>query len=199
MIPFRGQQGVIVRASEAGRISAMMNIFAFAVVLLFGVTASAQTAPIKIRVVYDATNASSSVVAPLLIQKIAVQPKFFTVASGDDKSMSVIIDCYRGSANDPYSCFYTASKWHGIAESFLGGAIAVKKTADEAATALFVSILQDVVERWNSTERRMLIGELEACLALTESSCAVPDPLVPELKAKSINLSQYAHSGGLKP
>jgi hypothetical protein len=45
----------------------------------------------------------------------------------------------------------------------------------------------------------MLIGELETCLALTESSCAVPEPLVPELKAKSINLSQYARSRGLKP
>ncbi len=177
----------------------MKNIFAFAVALLLGTTASAQTAPVKIRVVYDTTDASSSVVAPLLIQKIAAQPKFFTVVNGDEKNMSIIADCYRGSANDPYSCFYTAHKLHGITESFLGGAIVVKKSAEEAATALFASILQDVAERWNSTERRMLIGELETCLALTESSCAVPEPLVPELKAKSINLSQYARSRGLKP
>jgi hypothetical protein len=177
----------------------MKNIFAFAVILLFGATASAQTAPVKVRVVYDTTDASSSVVASLLIQKIAAQPKFFTVVNGDERNMSIIVECYRGSANDPYSCFYTASKWHGITESFLGGAIVVKKTAEETATTLFTSILQDVVERWNSTERRMLIGELETCLALTESSCAVPEPLVPELKAKSINLSQYLRSGGLKP
>lgn len=177
----------------------MKNILTFAVILLFGATASAQTAPVKIRVVYDKADASSSVVAPLLIQKIAAQPKFFTVVNGDEKNMSIIVDCYRGSVNDPYSCFYTAHKLHGITESFLGGAIVVKKSAEEAATALFASILQDVAERWNSTERRMLIGELETCLALTESSCAVPEPLVPELKAKSINLSQYARSGGLKP
>jgi hypothetical protein len=178
----------------------MKNILAFAAVLLLVATASAQTdQPIKIRVVYDTTDAGSSAVAPLLIQKIAAQPKFFTVVKGDDKNMSVIADCYKETASDPYSCFYAASKLHVITQSFLGGAIVVKRTAEEAATALFVSIMQDVVERWNSTERHMLIGELETCLALTESSCAVPEPLVPELKVKSINLSQYVRTGGLKP
>jgi hypothetical protein len=167
--------------------------------VVFGATASAQTSPIKIRVVYDSTDASSSSVARLLIQKIAAQPKFFTVVSGDEKDMSVIADCYKETSNDPYSCFYITSKLHMASQAFLGGAIVVKKTAEEAATALFASIFRDVVERWNSTERRMLIGELETCLALTESSCAVPKPLVAELKAKSINLSQYARSGGMKP
>ena len=113
--------------------------------------------------------------------------------------MSVVADCYKEPTSEPYSCFYASSKLHGITQSFLGGAIVVKKTAEEAATALFASILQDVVERWNSTDRRMLIGELETCLALTETSCAVPTPLIPELKVKSINLSQYMRSGGLKP
>jgi hypothetical protein len=177
----------------------MKNIFALAVVLLLVATASAQTAPIKIRVIYDTEDASSSAVTPLLIQKIAAHPKSFTVVKGDEKDMSVIADCYRETLNDPYSCFYSAGKVHAATQSFFGGAIVVKKTAEEAATALFTSILQDIGDRWNSTERRMLIGELEVCLALTESSCAVPKPLVSELKSKSINLSQYARRGGLKP
>jgi hypothetical protein len=177
----------------------MKNILAFGAILLFVVPMSAQTfQPIRIRVVYDATEASSAAVAPLLIQKITAQPKFFTVVNGDEKDMSVIADCYKETANDPYSCFYTSSKLHPFTQPFLGGAIVVKKTAEEAATTLFASILQDVVERWNSTDRRMLIGELETCLALTETSCAVPVPLIPELKVKSINLSQYMRSGGLK-
>ena len=76
--------------------------FSFAAVLLFTATASAQTdQPIKIRVIYDTTDASSSAVAPLLIQKIAAQPKFFAVVKGDERSMSIITDCYRGSADDP--------------------------------------------------------------------------------------------------
>ncbi len=44
----------------------------------------------------------------------------------------------------------------------------------------------------------MLIDELETCLALTESSCAVPNPLQAELKTKSINLSQYMRNSILK-
>jgi hypothetical protein len=47
--------------------------------------------------------------------------------------------------------------------------------------------------------RANAIENLEACLMLTQSSCKVPDPLVPELKVKIINLSQYLqHGGGLK-
>lgn len=174
----------------------------FAAILLLSATASAQTAlPIKIRVIYDTTDASSSAVAPLLIQKIAAQPKFFTVVKGDERNMSIITDCYRGSDDDPYySCFYTASEWHGtIDQALLGGAIVVKKSAEDAATALFASIFLDVAERWNSTDRSMLIGELETCLTLAESRCAVPETLVPELKARSISLAEYLRRGGPKP
>ena len=33
---------------------------------------------------------------------------------------------------------------------------------------------------------------------LTQSSCKVPDSLVPDLKTKIINLSQYLQKGSLK-
>ena len=46
--------------------------------------------------------------------------------------------------------------------------------------------------------RANAIENLEACLMLTQSSCKVPDPLVPELKLKIVNLSQYLQNGGLK-
>jgi hypothetical protein len=168
--------------------------------LLLASTASAQThQPIKVRVVYDTTDASSSAVAPLLIQRIAAQPKFFAIVKSGEQDMSVVADCYRDTMKDPYSCFYATSEINGINESFLGGAVVVKKSAQEAATALFASILLDVSQRWNATNRRILIGELESCLTLTESSCAVPALLVSELKTKSINLSQYMRMGGLKP
>jgi len=169
-------------------------------VLFLAASASAQTGkPLTIKVVYDTTDASSSAVAPPLIQKIAAQPKFFTVVNGDAKDISVIADCYRPTPNDSYSCYYVATKWLASNQSLLGGAVVVQKSAEEAATAIFASLLQDVAERWNNTDRQMLIAELETCLALTESSCAVPDPLQAELKTKSINLSQYMRKGGLKP
>lgn len=177
----------------------MKNILAFTAVLLFVASTSAQSGYVKIQVLYDKTDTNSSAVGPLLMQKFAASPKVFTLVKDEEKNISVIVECYRDTSNDPYSCFYVANKVHASTQSFLGGAIVVKKTAEETATALFVSVLQDIVERWNSTERRMLIGELETCLALTESGCAVPEPLVSELKAKSINLSQYLRRGGLKP
>jgi hypothetical protein len=50
---------------------------------------------------------------------------------------------------------------------------------------VFGSILQDVAERWNTTNRTILISELETCLALTESSCAVPTPFIIAVAASS--------------
>jgi hypothetical protein len=174
------------------------NIFAFAAILLFVTTASAQTAPIKVRILYDTTYATSSAVAPLLVRKIAAQPTLFTVVNGNDRNLSIMVDCHVESVNNSYSCFYAANKWLGSSQAFLGGAGIVTSSPEDAATALFASILV-VLDRWNSTDRRMLISELENCLALTESSCTVPESLITELKVKSINLSQYDRIGGLKP
>ena len=178
----------------------MKNILAFAAILLFVTTASAQTAPIKVRILYDTTSAtSSSAVAPLLIRKIRVaQPTLFTVVNSDERNLSIIVDCHMETVNNSYSCFYTATKWLGSSQALLGGAGIVTSSAEDAATALFASITL-VLERWNRTDRRMLISALENCLALTESSCAVPESLIPELKVKSINLSQYYRIGVLEP
>ena len=173
----------------------MKKTLAFAAVLLFATTASAQTAPIKVRILYDTTYATSSAVAPLLIQKIAAQPTLFTVVDSSERNLSIIVDCRIESVNNSYSCFYAANKWLGSSQAFLGGAGIVTRSAEDAATALFASIML-VLERWNSTDRRMQISELENCLALTESSCTVPESLMPELKVKSINLSQYERIGG---
>jgi hypothetical protein len=174
------------------------NTLAFAAVLLFVTTASAQTAPIKVRILYDRTYATSSAVAPLLIRKIAAQPALFTVVDSNERNLSIIVDCHIESANNSYSCFYAANKWLGSSQAFLGGAGIVTSSAEDAATALFASIML-ILDRWNGTDRRMLISELENCLALTESSCTVPESLMPELRVKSINLSRYERIGGLKP
>ena len=136
--------------------------------------------------------------APLLIQKIAAQPTLFTVVNNNERNLSILVDCHVESDINSYSCFYAANKWLGSSQALLGGAGIVTRSAEDAATALFASIML-VLERWNSTDRRMLISELENCLALTESSCTVPESLVPSLKVKSINLSQYNRIGGIKP
>lgn len=178
----------------------MKIIFGLAAFVFLTTAVSAQSGkPVRVRIVYAKEDANSSAVGPLLVQRFAAQPTLFTVVNGDDKDLAIVADCYRETASDPYSCFYVATEWLGSTQALLGAAVVVQKSAEQAANSLFADILQDVVERWNGTNHRMLIGELETCLALTESSCAVPDPLVAELKTKSINLSQYMRKGALKP
>jgi hypothetical protein len=177
----------------------MKIMLGFGAFIFFATSEIAQSGkPVRVRVVYDKADPSSSSVAPMLLRLFAAQPKLFIVADGEDKDLAIVSDCYRETLNDAYSCFYVATKWIGSTQALLGAAVVVQKSAEQAANSLFADILQDVVERWNSTDRQMLINELETCLMLTESSCAVPDPLVAELKTKSINLSQYMRKGGLK-
>jgi hypothetical protein len=65
-------------------------------------------------------------------------------------------------------------------------------------TTFWRRFAEDIVERWDGMVRANAVENLEACLMLTQSTCKVPDPLVPELKAKIVNLSQYLQHGDLK-
>src|SRR5271167_1105254 len=103
--------------------------------LLFMTTASAQTAPIKVRILYDMTYAPSSAVAPLLIQKIAAQPKLFTVVNSTERNLSIMVDCSVESVNNSYECFYAARKLLGSSEAFLGASGIVTSSAEDAAAA----------------------------------------------------------------
>ena len=63
----------------------MKSILISALFAFCALPCSAQSGPIlKVRVVYDAQDAASAAVAPLLIQKIAAQPKFFKIV--DDRA-----------------------------------------------------------------------------------------------------------------
>ena len=79
----------------------------------------------------------------------------------------------------------------------MGGGVNATKTADEMANGFLASVARDVYENMNNAIRSNTVEGLEACLFLTQSSCAVPETLAPELKAKTINLSQYLQRGGL--
>jgi hypothetical protein len=79
----------------------------------------------------------------------------------------------------------------------MGGGVYVSKTAGDIARQFVASIAQDIVENMNSTVRSNAKESLESCLFLTQSSCAVPDDLALELKARTINLSQYLQKGSL--
>ena len=72
------------------------------------------------------------------------------------------------------------------------------KTANEIADGFLASVAQDIVEGLSHATRTNAVENLEACLFLSQSSCAVSEVLAPELKVRTINLSQYLQKGGLK-
>jgi len=65
------------------------------------------------------------------------------------------------------------------------------KNADDMATRILGSIAQDVLERYNDTDKENLRQGLEACLLLTDSKCNVPNPLQKEFGATQLTLGQY--------
>src|SRR5437879_8607253 len=85
---------------------------------------------------------------------------------------------------EPYVCFYTTHYVGGTTKTFMGGGVYVGKTAGDIADNFVTSVAQDFVEHWDEITRTNAIEMLESCLFLTQSSCAVPERVQPELKMK---------------
>jgi hypothetical protein len=174
-------------------------VFATAVVLL-SVQCFAKDEPIKISTITNDGDPSSVEVMKLFRQKIGSHENLFKVVDNSDPSVGLLFmeDCMPRQATEPYVCFYTTHYVGGTGKTFMGGGIYVGKTAGDIADNFVASVAQDIVERWGSISRSNAIEMLEACLFLTQSSCAVPDRLATELKVKVLNMSQYMQKGGLK-
>lgn len=172
----------------------MKRTFGF-LLLLFPLIASAQ---IKIFTVTDETTPASAEVMKSLRQELSAHPKQFQLVGQANPDLIVQADCIPRQTTEPYVCFYTANYAGTVSKTMLGGGIYAAKTSANVALNFLSSIAQDIAERWNSTIRSNAIDTLESCLFLTQSSCAVPATLVPELKVKTLNLSQYLQKGGLK-
>lgn len=156
---------------------------------------------IKVATITDESDPASKAVMTDLRSRIKDHPKQFTLVSTQDSDLSLLVqtDCVpQKTKTDVFACFYTAHYAGATTKTFMGGGIYAAATSGEVADNFLMSIAQDIAERWNTTVRTNAIGNLETCLALTQSSCKVPDPLEPELKTKIINLSQYLQKGGLK-
>jgi hypothetical protein len=169
-------------------------------VILVSVLSYAKADPIKVSTITNATEPSSVEVMKLFRQELGGHENTFKLVDNSDASVGLLFteDCMPRQNTEPYVCFYTTQYVGGTNKTFMGGGIYVSKTAGDMAANLVASVAQDIVERWNDISRTNAIEMMEACLFLTQSSCAVPERLQGELKAKILNMSQYMQKGGLK-
>jgi hypothetical protein len=130
-------------------------------------------------------------VAQSLIKKLNESKPFEAVTKEGPSKVVVLVTCMDRKPTDPFVCMYV-SQYNGAAfKNFLGGGIFLSTSADAVANQFLGSIAQDIVERYNDTDKKNLREALEACLFMTDSKCNVPDPLQKEFDAKQLTLGQY--------
>jgi hypothetical protein len=151
---------------------------------------------IKVYIVSDEKVPSSHEVEVALRQKMSMVRNFRFVER-EAPELILEVNCVPRTTSEPYNCMYVALYAGPSFKTLLGVGVHSDKSADTVATAFLSSITQDINDRWDRTLRTHQVELLEACFVLTQSSCTVPEGLIPELKTKSLNLSQYLQKGGL--
>lgn len=127
-----------------------------------------------------------------LKQKMQISKPFEVVAKDDVSKVIVTVDCMaREKASMPFVCMYVLHFNGASLKTFMGGGLFVAATADDVANNFLVSIAQDIVDRFDSTNKVNLRSALESCLMLTDTKCNVPGPLQKEFGEKQMTLGQY--------
>jgi hypothetical protein len=134
---------------------------------------------------------SAAPVAESLIKLMSASKPFEAVGKDATSKVVVLVSCMARKQTDPFACLYVAQYNGVVFKTFFGAGLYVSTTAEAVATNFLGSIAQDIVERFNDTDKENLKQALETCLLLTDTKCNVPDPLQKDLGAKQLTLGQY--------
>lgn len=142
--------------------------------------------------IYVVAQGTAEPIGKALKKKLSVS-KPFTVATKDDVSkVVVLISCMdHDKAGLPYACMYVLSLNGAAFKTFMGGGLYLGMTSDDIANNFLKSIAQDIVERFENTNKENLRDSLKSCLFLTDTKCNVPTPLQQELGEKQLTLGQF--------
>jgi len=150
-----------------------------AVVILLSLSAVSQGNPRAQRdgdfLVYVVGEGPAEPIIKALKKKLAVS-KPFAVATKDDVSkVIVLVSCMEHEKQEmPYACMYVLSLNGAAFKTFMGGGMYLAMTPEIMADNFLKSIAQDIVERFDQTDKENLRDSLKSCLLLTDTKCNVP-------------------------
>jgi hypothetical protein len=126
-----------------------------------------------------------------LKKKLSVS-KPFSIAMKDDVSkVVVLVSCMDHKEGLPYACMYVLSLNGAAFKTFMGGGLYLAMTPEDMANNFVTAIAQDIVERFENTNKENLRDALKSCLFLTDTKCNVPTPLQQEFGEKQLTLGQF--------
>jgi len=142
--------------------------------------------------VYVVGEGTAEPIVKALKKKFSVS-KPFAVATKDDVSKAVVLVSCMGHDKEgvPYACMYVLSLNGASFKTFMGGGLYLAMTPDDVANNFLKSIAQDIVERFDNTNKENLRDALKSCLFLTDTKCNVPTPLQQEYGEKQLTLGQF--------
>jgi hypothetical protein len=161
-----------------------------ALLALLPILASGQPKSEKFTIFVTGLDSAVRVTQSLIKMMNASKP-FQAVGKDDASKVVVLVSCMARKQTDPFGCMYVAHYNGATFKTFLGGGLYLASSAEEVASNFLGSIAQDIVERFEDTDKENLKQALEACLLLTDTKCNVPNPLQNEMGAKQLTLGQY--------
>jgi hypothetical protein len=141
--------------------------------------------------IYVVAQGTAEPIGKALKKKLSVSRPFAVATKDDVSKVVVLISCMDHKEGLPYACMYVLSLNGAAFKTFMGGGLYLAMTPDDMANNFLKSIAQDIVERFENTNKENLRDSLKSCLFLTDTKCNVPTPLQQEFGEKQLTLGQF--------